>query len=56
MAPYRALQDIDLGDNWPQVQAGTILTDQPPVPNIPRSGLPLLRLDPLGWCRPYRLL
>ncbi len=47
MATYRALQDIDLGKNWPQVQAGTILTDQPPVPNIPANWSPPAAVDPL---------
>ena len=47
MARYRALQDIDLGANWPQVQAGTILTDQPPVPNIPANWVPPAAAEPL---------
>lgn len=47
MARYRALQDIDLGGNWPQVQAGTILTDQPPVPNIPVGWSPPAAAEPL---------
>jgi len=47
MATYRALQDIDLGKNWGQVQAGTILTDQGPVPNIPANWSPPAAVDPL---------
>lgn len=47
MATYRALADIDLGKNWPQVQAGTILTDQPPVPNIPVGWSPPGAVEPL---------
>jgi hypothetical protein len=47
MATYRALQDIDLGKNWGPVLAGTILTDQPPVPNIPVGWVPPAAVDPL---------
>ena len=39
----------NLGKNWGQVQAGTILTDQPPVPNIPTNSSPPAAVGPFGW-------